>query len=859
MSWALEVGDTNLTGAALPRVRTSRGHDVGHALTPRAGSLSAVLEGEHDVLHAAVTLEDGSDAVWTGEVREQSRDYDARTRELRTQLRAAGPIAQIVAAGSGHGTNYYAGLTVDTAIGHLLDAIGFPAGRRDIGASPRVLDYWWLDHHTSAWQALLTLVRTAGPRARLSERADGTLVFRDEAAPAVPEAASVWRDVGSGDGPAISRLSRDEAGLERVVNDVAIEYRPVGSLGAEVVAALWGESERNTQAVHINNVLTNFIASAKSTVSASAITAAGAADGDLVLAIGVVQTSLPDAEIFRHGIQDSAWTELHDDPGVSFVFWRRWDASAPFGALGQHLTPSGITNLADRITGFEQAMLVLVLSGAADPRWMPTTADAAALAVAYTDHDVDETVLAPSGWTRIAGEITTSVPADVIITVGNQIYTTDYQETDLRLAVATAGGDTTVQSWTVAGASDSGWRLEVPPVRAVVYEHDATLVISGDETLDVEARSSSLFTAPLVPVEDTDYGVDAGSLDSVSLLPRNFGDRATIRLVASASGATVSDLQLRAIVVPDTTTEIASAEDAGSIAAYGAQQPRYQFWPYLAATEAQALADGSVAAGAQPRRSFTIGIDADRNTATREAALGAELGDHVQVLLDGSFREGGELAAIRHELGTGGTLRSELTIAGAGWVPFAPTGLAAATGDGAVTLSWTDPADDGVTGYQVRVSSDGGTTWSEWTDVDGSDATTTSHTVTELSNGTSYSLELRALGGGGADGATSVSATPPLKSAPSGLQASAGDGEVPLSWTDPSDTDLTGYQVRVSDDSGSTWSPDWTDITGSDATTVSHTVTGLTNGTSYSFELRALSAGGPGSAASISATPAAGP
>ena len=668
------------------------------------------------------------------------------TRELRTQLRASGPIAQIVAAGSGHGTDYYAGITVDVAIGHLLDAIGFPEGTRDIGPSARVLDYWWLDHNSSAWQALLVLVRTAGPQARLTEQADGTLVFRDEAAPAAPDVASVWRDVGYGDGPAISRLSRDEAGLERVVNDVVIAYRSVGSLEAEIVAALWGESERFTEVTHVNSVLTNFNAAANSRVSAAAITAAGAADGDLVVAIGVVETTLPEVEIYRHGIQGSAWTALHDDPDESFVFWQRWDTSSPFGVRGWHRTRDGLTNLTDRIGGFELAMLVLILSGAGDPLWSPSAADAAALAVAFTGRDSDETLVAPSGWTRIAGEITTSVPTDMSVTAGNITVSTDYQETDLRLAVATAGGDTTVQSWTVAGASVTGWRLEIPPLRAVVYEHDATLVISGGETLDVEARSTSLFTAPITPIEDTDYGVDAGALDSATLLPRNFGDRATIRLVAAASGATVSDLQLRAVVVPETATEIATAEDAGSIAAYGARQPRYRFWPYLAATEAQALADGTVAAGAEPRRSFVVGIDAGRNTATRTAALGAELGEHVQVLLDDSFREGGEVAAIRHEIGTGGTLRTEITIAGAGWVPFAPAGLSAQAGDGEIALSWTDPADDRVIGYQYRVSDDGGTTWSGWADVDGAGAATVSHTVTGLTNGTSYTLELRALG-----------------------------------------------------------------------------------------------------------------
>ena len=848
MTWELTIGDTDLTGEALPQVRTSRGHDLGKTFTPRAGALSATLEGAHDVLHDALTLQDGTDDVWTGEVREQSRDYDAATREERTRIRASGPIAQIVAAGSGYNSDYYADITVDTAIGKVLDAIGFPADKRDIGASPRVLNYWWLDHNTSAWQVLLTLVRMAGPQARLTERADGTLVFRDEAAPAVPDVSYIFRKFGSGDGPVVSQLSNDEAGLERVVNDVSIAYRSVGSLASERIAALTNGGSAQTGI------------SDSAQITTAEMQAAGIGSDDLVIVIGIASggggtytLSLPPASSLTYLVNHASGTLRR------FLGWRRGPATVS-------LSVSNLGNSAY----IELRLIAVAYRNAADP--------AQSVSAFHSNVSSEAATYALPAMTAIAHShvLSTAVGAG-LFNISNALY---YLQSALtrpddwsallpgslsadRLLVA--GGDISGNEWVLGDAVNATSRdvlilaVEIPAVRAVVYEHDATLVISGGETLDVEARSSSLFTAPITPIEDTDYDVDAGALDSVTLLPRNFGDRATIRLVASASGATVSDLQLRAIVVPDTTTEIATAEDAASVTAYGARQPRHRFWPYLDATQAQALADATIAAGAEPRRSFTIGIDADRNTATREAALGAELGEHVQVLLDDAFREGGEVAAIRHEIGKGGTLRTELTVAGAGWVPFAPSGLTAATGDGEVTLSWTDPADDDITGYQYRVSDDSGATWSpDWTDVEGADATTTSHTIAELSNGTSYTFELRAVGGGGPGEVTSVSATPPLKAAPTSLASATGDGEVTLSWTDPSDTDLTGYQYRVSSDSGTTWSPDWTDITDSDAMTVSYTVTGLTNDTAYSFELRAVSAGGPGTAASISATPAAG-
>ena len=97
----------------------------------------------------------------------------------------------------------------------------------------------------------------------------------------------------------------------------------------------------------------------------------------------------------------------------------------------------------------------------------------------------------------------------------------------------------------------------------------------------------------------------------------------------------------------------------------------------------------------------------------------------------------------------------------------------------------------------------------------------------------------------------------PALAAPSGLSASPSDGQVALSWTDPSDATITGYELRYKAGSGAYGS--WADISGSGANTTSHTVTGLTNGTAHSFELRAENSTGAGSSATVSATPDAVP
>ena len=78
--------------------------------------------------------------------------------------------------------------------------------------------------------------------------------------------------------------------------------------------------------------------------------------------------------------------------------------------------------------------------------------------------------------------------------------------------------------------------------------------------------------------------------------------------------------------------------------------------------------------------------------------------------------------------------------------------------------------------------------------------------------------------------------------APTGLSASAGDGQVDLSWDDPSDSSITKYQVRLK--RGSAGWGGWAGIDGSDDETTSHTVTGLDNDVEYRFQIRARNANG---------------
>ena len=99
--------------------------------------------------------------------------------------------------------------------------------------------------------------------------------------------------------------------------------------------------------------------------------------------------------------------------------------------------------------------------------------------------------------------------------------------------------------------------------------------------------------------------------------------------------------------------------------------------------------------------------------------------------------------------------------------------------------------------------------------------------------------------------ATPTAATLPAK--PAGLTAAAGDAQVVLSWTDPSNSSISEYEYQQRAGGGS-WGG-WTDFT-SGAGTTTHTVTGLANGTDYDFRIRAVNSSGAGPASdAASATP----
>ena len=185
-------------------------------------------------------------------------------------------------------------------------------------------------------------------------------------------------------------------------------------------------------------------------------------------------------------------------------------------------------------------------------------------------------------------------------------------------------------------------------------------------------------------------------------------------------------------------------------------------------------------------------------------------------------------------------------------------------GAGEVRVEWTTPANNGsaILKYQAWVFDD--TNQIEITayaDIPGSDANTTSHTVTGLANGIAHVVAIRAVNSVGHSAASLPDAVTPVTvpTAPSNLEATPGDGSVRLQWQAPASdggNTITGYEYRQKTGTGSFGS--WMNIVGADENTTEHTVTLLTNGTAYTFEVQARNEeGDSGPSNQASATPAA--
>ena len=212
-----------------------------------------------------------------------------------------------------------------------------------------------------------------------------------------------------------------------------------------------------------------------------------------------------------------------------------------------------------------------------------------------------------------------------------------------------------------------------------------------------------------------------------------------------------------------------------------------------------------------------------------------------------------EVRAV-NTVGAGDSSRVMATPAGVPDPPIVSTRLAS---NGSTLLHIRLGATNGspITGTERRIytidSTTGDTTWvfspagGRWNFIS-IDPTELNHSsrftdgwntwISYLTSNVEYTFEVRSVNSVGRSAIARVTHMP----GEFVLSASAGDGEVDLSWVYTGNAALTGWEYRRSTDKGRTWMPDWSSIAGSTTSTRSYEVGSLSNGQEYTFAVRGV-------------------
>ena len=373
------------------------------------------------------------------------------------------------------------------------------------------------------------------------------------------------------------------------------------------------------------------------------------------------------------------------------------------------------------------------------------------------------------------------------------------------------------------------------PVQSAQEEQAADLrivVIEGEDNVNIIAQGTAVPT--LVEVRDRNDLPVSGAAVTFLL---GEGGAATLNAGLQQVALTTNALGQAAVTVNPVATGLV---ELSVTATYGGQTATAAIVQTNFATAAQAAAAGASTAGGAGSGAAAGGAGSGAAAGGGAAAAGGGLGTGAIVGIAGGAAAAGGLAAAAAGGDDSSTSSAPSTPAAPPpTAPAAPSAPTVMPGDGRLQVSWTAPSDGGasINDYDVRYRPIFTQTWMELPDTTRS--TATSVTISGLSNGRGYQVQVRA-GNSVGDGPWSDSATgTPVgaPAAPAAPSVTAGEGQLEVTWTAPSNggSAIDDYDVRYRRTGGS-----WTELPDTGKSTArSATITGLRNGAAYEVQVRA--------------------
>ncbi len=196
---------------------------------------------------------------------------------------------------------------------------------------------------------------------------------------------------------------------------------------------------------------------------------------------------------------------------------------------------------------------------------------------------------------------------------------------------------------------------------------------------------------------------------------------------------------------------------------------------------------------------------------------------------------------VRAENSVGEGEWSDTASATPGAVPGKPV-VSLSAGSTTITATWSEPASNGadISDYDVRYKLSSESSWDDWAH----SGTGREATITGLTNGMGYDVQVRAENSQGeGEWSDSVSASPLGVPGKPVVTLSATDTTITATWPAPADNGaaISDYDVQYRRSSETGWTP-WTH----DGTARSATITGLSKGTDYQVQVRAINSVGAG-------------